>query len=159
MQSGTQRTIGFATPTSELYHAARKCPRCTESTPLPLFSQLGLTSPLRFISCPHPETVTLHVGRLKHKIICHKALLGSFSNYFDALCCGVFAEASQETLELAGSNENDLIVFISWIYTGQILEASSLVKLCVFGDKLHSVLSTKSCMPCSTRTVDSEETT
>jgi hypothetical protein len=79
MQSGTQRTIGFAAPPSELYHAARKCPRCTESTPLPLYSQLGLTSPLGFISCPHPETITLHVGPPKLKIICHEALLGFFS--------------------------------------------------------------------------------
>jgi BTB/POZ domain len=86
----------------------------------------------------YPEIITLIVCPSKVKRTYHKAFLVFFSEYYDVLCYGAFAEASQETLQLPDEDVENLNIFTSWIYTSQILGASGLVGLWVLGDRLRS---------------------
>lgn len=71
------------------------------------------------------------------KIPCHKALLGYYSEFFDAALFGNFSEATQDEMVILEDVE-PMKAFIGWLYTGQIESERSSEELWILGDRLQS---------------------
>lgn len=70
------------------------------------------------------------------------ALLGSTSEYFDAICFGGFASSSAsltDEIEVQEENAKAIELFVAWIYSGQIIPSKfPLFELWLLGDRLRS---------------------
>lgn len=89
----------------------------------------------RLSACP--PIVTLIFGHDKTKVTCHKALLGHYSEYFDAMFYGSFVEAGKDEFDMTQENAEHMAAFTTRIYTGTIMNEDVLA-LWVLGDKLRS---------------------
>jgi hypothetical protein len=81
--------------------------------------------------------MTLLVGQSKTKFTCHKALLGYFSEFFDAACYGLFVEAELATIELPEETKEQISTFIAWVYSGHLQSNLSPQEIWVLADKLR----------------------
>lgn len=72
--------------------------------------------------------------------MCHKALLGFKSEYFDAACFGTFKSSKVSKIRLEEENIEAVSVFVSWLYTGRIPLSCTVTPatLWVLGDRLRS---------------------
>lgn len=92
----------------------------------------------RLSNCP--EIATLLVGPLKTHLTCHKALLGFYSEFFDAALYGRFREGESSIVELPEELPEEIVAFLAWIYSGTIESNLNVVNLWVLGDRLGSPL-------------------
>jgi hypothetical protein len=87
-----------------------------------------------------PATTTLFTGPSKSQSSCHRALLGFYSEFFYAASFGNFAGASTQEVTLPEHVADEVQIFVSWVYSGQISGAVEPEKLWILGDKLRSPL-------------------
>ena len=92
-----------------------------------------------------PTMVTLLVGPLESTIVCHRSLLGYYSNYFQASLFGGFSEAGASELRLKEEIDGHIQSFVCWAYTGKVVPAFAdqytnyrrrMFELWVLGDRL-----------------------
>ncbi|KAK0124523.1 hypothetical protein ONS95_009472 [Cadophora gregata] len=84
------------------------------------------------------DTVVVFVGAEERKFVCHKAILGFSSDFFDAAFYGTMKEANESTISMPEEDCTAFQAFVSWAYTGQINSCVCPEELWVLGDKLQS---------------------
>ncbi|RDL40621.1 uncharacterized protein BP5553_00600 [Venustampulla echinocandica] len=83
------------------------------------------------------EMITLVIGAKEEKVPCHMALLGFYSEFFDAALYGDFP--TPQEIGLPDESLEEVNVFVSWMYTGQIFPGLVCDEsLWILGDKLRS---------------------
>lgn len=81
--------------------------------------------------------ITLVIGWKEEKVVCHKVLLGFYSEFFDAALYGNFS--SPQEIKLPDESLETVTIFVSWMYTGQVLPGPVLNEsLWILGDRLRS---------------------
>lgn len=90
----------------------------------------------RLSSCS--EIAMLIVGPSETKLSCHKALMGFFSEFFDAALYGNFKEGETNTVRLPEEAPDDVVAFVAWIYSGHIECDLNAARLWTLGDRLRS---------------------
>lgn len=78
------------------------------------------------------------VGPSETKLSCHKALLGFFSEFFDAALYGKFKEGETNIVGLPEEAPDDVVAFLAWIYSGHIECDLNAARLWTLGDRLRS---------------------
>lgn len=75
----------------------------------------------RFSITAASDRVALIVGKEEVKIMCHKTLLGYYSEFFEASLYGDFKGAHTGEVILPEESPDVVGAFISWLYTGCII--------------------------------------
>ncbi|KAH7418433.1 hypothetical protein BKA64DRAFT_545507, partial [Cadophora sp. MPI-SDFR-AT-0126] len=60
------------------------------------------------------------VGPSEIEMICHKAALGFYTDFFDAAFYGGMAETIEGTIRLPEESTTGIATFIGWVYSGQV---------------------------------------
>ncbi|KAI9050172.1 hypothetical protein LZ554_006313 [Drepanopeziza brunnea f. sp. 'monogermtubi'] len=92
-----------------------------------------------------PEIATLLVGPNETKLTCHKALLGFYSNVFEAhIYTGSHSSRHEKdeehAVKLSLERPEAIAVFLTWLYSGQLECDISGEELWALGDRLRSPL-------------------
>ncbi|PVH87034.1 hypothetical protein DL98DRAFT_582348 [Cadophora sp. DSE1049] len=84
------------------------------------------------------EIVTVLIGPSEAKFVCHKAVLGFWSEFFDAAFYGNMKEAAERTIRLPEEHNTAFEAFVTWAYTGQVNSDLCPEELWALGDRLRS---------------------
>ena len=84
------------------------------------------------------EVVIVFVGPSETKFVCHKAVLGHWSEFFDVAFYGNLKEAAEGTVRLPEEDKTAFEAFIGWAYSGHINSNICPEELWALGDRLQS---------------------
>lgn len=77
------------------------------------------------------------VGLKKRELICHKAILCFYSEFFDAAFYGGFAESHQNKIYLPEEDLEGILTFVSWAYSGTLESTMGVEDAWAMGERLQ----------------------